>query len=180
MTLCENEGSGQPECGDFLVQGATLPREKCVAESTALFHQSSRQASAKSIAQAQVLVGLGLVRLGSARLGSRGGWHSRSYSRLLYRCSQDLERSHDADCRESASSVIAHVYADMRDHTLAAAWFDYQLESISSDFGNGQRRIDITGARDCQMRLGHVSEELCLRLEDASPLTWHQTRAKLR
>ncbi len=169
----ENGDSGQPEFGDFLVQGVTLLREKRVAESTALFIKALDRAPAKSIAQAQVLVGLGSA-LEAAGMVDRA---LDCYIDAL----KTYERSDDADCRESVSSAIAHVYADMRDHTMAAAWFDYQLESISSDLGNGQRRIDVTGARDRQMRLGHVSEALlsAARGRVASHLASNQSRTAL-
>jgi tetratricopeptide (TPR) repeat protein len=134
---------------DLLSQGVSLLREQRAGDSAEVFTQALELTSANRVERAQVLVGLGSAHE-AAGLANRA---LDCYVDAL----RVYDRLGDQDCKESVVGAIANLHADMRDHAMAAAWFDLLLDMISPAPGNHNRRVAAESARERELRTGHVS-----------------------
>jgi len=134
---------------DLLTQGVELLDSRRLREAVSKFKECLGLALPSSVNRAQALVGLGSAYEETGKLDVALACYMEALK--IY------NRLNDRTCKESVCNAIAHVHSDMRDHAMAAAWFDEELHVIDDDPVNGSRKSTIMIARDHQMKIGGVS-----------------------
>lgn len=151
--------SSQQEVAAMLSRAIEQLDARRTHEAITTFRRARELVQPQSMQRAQVDVGLGSAYEAAGFLDNGIG------------CYVDAARLYDAlgeqSCMEQVCGAIGHVYADMRDHAKAAAWFDEQLSLCGNDPEHGNQRATIMMARDHQLKIGHVTSS---RLEDARNL----------
>ncbi|GBG25841.1 Vesicle-associated membrane protein-associated protein B [Hondaea fermentalgiana] len=143
-----NSSAMQEEVAAVLSRAVEHLDARRAHEAIAAFRRGRELAAPHSVQRAQVEVGLGSAYEAAGFLDNAIGCYvdaARLYDAL-----------HERACIGQVCGAIAHVYADMRDHAKAAAWFDEQLSLCGTDPEQGSQRATVMMARDHQMKIGHV------------------------